>query len=62
MVDQIEAILGVPEVDSAIDAVGFEARGHGHDGAQHEAPATALNSMMESHARRRAASAFRACT
>ena len=45
--DQIQAILGVPEVDSAIDAVGFEARGHGHEGAQHEAPATVLNSLME---------------
>lgn len=45
--DQIAAILGVPEVDSGIDAVGFEARGHGHSGAQHEAPATVLNSLME---------------
>ena len=25
--DQIEQILGVPEVDCAVDAVGFEARG-----------------------------------
>jgi len=32
-------------VDSGIDAVGFEARGHGH-GAQ-EAPATVLNSLMD---------------
>src|SRR6187397_1366591 len=29
--DQIEQILGVPEVDSGVDAVGFEARGHGSD-------------------------------
>jgi len=29
--DQIEQILGVPEVDAAVDAVGFEARGHGAD-------------------------------
>src|SRR6201992_3399311 len=29
--DQIAEILGVPEVDAAIDAVGFEARGHGGD-------------------------------
>ncbi len=43
---QIEAILGVPEVDSAVDCVGFEARGHGSD-ASHEAPATVLNSLME---------------
>jgi glutathione-independent formaldehyde dehydrogenase len=37
--------LGVPEVDASVDAVGFEARGHG---AQHtvEAPATVLNSLM----------------
>ncbi len=44
--DQIEQILGVPEVDSAVDAVGFEARGHGSD-ASHEAPATVLNSLMD---------------
>jgi glutathione-independent formaldehyde dehydrogenase len=44
--DQIEQILGVPEVDSAVDAVGFEARGHGKDSGQ-EAPATVLNSIME---------------
>jgi glutathione-independent formaldehyde dehydrogenase len=44
--DQIEDILGVPEVDAAIDAVGFEARGHGSD-AEHEAPATVLNSIMD---------------
>jgi glutathione-independent formaldehyde dehydrogenase len=45
--EQIEQILGIPEVDCAIDAVGFEARGHGHAGSQHEAPATVLNSLME---------------
>jgi glutathione-independent formaldehyde dehydrogenase len=44
--DQIEQILGVPEVDAAVDAVGFEARGHGSD-ADHEAPATVLNSIMD---------------
>ena len=44
--DQIEGILGVPEVDAAVDAVGFEARGHGSD-SDHEAPATVLNSIME---------------
>jgi glutathione-independent formaldehyde dehydrogenase len=44
-VDQIEQILGVPEVDCAVDAVGFEAKGHGQ-GAK-EAPATVLNSLME---------------
>jgi glutathione-independent formaldehyde dehydrogenase len=44
--DQLENLLGTPEVDAAIDAVGFEARGHGHD-STHEAPATVLNSIME---------------
>jgi glutathione-independent formaldehyde dehydrogenase len=44
--DQVEQILGVPEVDAAVDAVGFEARGHGDD-SQNEAPATVLNSIME---------------
>ncbi len=44
--DQIEQLLGVPEVDCAVDAVGFEARGHGNDAA-HEAPATVLNTLME---------------
>src|SRR5215217_7789201 len=44
--DQIEQILGVPEVDAAVDAVGFEARGHGAD-ADHAAPATVLNSLMD---------------
>ena len=46
LADQIDQILGVPEVDAAVDAVGFEARGHGKD-ADHEAPATVLNSIME---------------
>src|SRR5437667_7558556 len=44
--DQIEQILGVPEVDAAVDAVGFEARGHGA-GADQEAPATVLNAIMD---------------
>jgi glutathione-independent formaldehyde dehydrogenase len=44
--DQIDAILGVPEVDCAVDCVGFEARGHGKDAAK-EAPATVLNSLMQ---------------
>jgi len=44
--EQIEQILGVPEVDCAVDAVGFEAKGHGHDSG-HEAPATVLNSLMD---------------
>ena len=40
--EQIEDLLKVPEVDAAIDAVGFEAMGHGGK----EAPATVLNSVM----------------
>ncbi|AXI08133.1 formaldehyde dehydrogenase, glutathione-independent [Oceanobacillus zhaokaii] len=42
--EQIEQILGTPEVDCAVDAVGFEASGHGKDAG--EAPATVLNSIM----------------
>ena len=43
--DQIEQIIGVPEVDAAVDCVGFEARGHGQEAAV-ERPATVLNSVM----------------
>ena len=43
--EQIEQILGVPEVDCGVDAVGFEARGHGQGAG--EAPATVLNSLMD---------------
>ena len=43
--EQIEQILGVPEVDAGVDAVGFEARGHGKETGT-EAPATVLNSLM----------------
>ena len=41
----IDQILGEPEVDCAVDCVGFEARGHGKDAAV-ERPATVLNSLM----------------
>jgi glutathione-independent formaldehyde dehydrogenase len=41
----IEAVVGQPDVDASIDAVGFEARGHGAESAN-EAPATVLNSLM----------------
>jgi glutathione-independent formaldehyde dehydrogenase len=44
--DQVAQIVGVPEVDAAVDCVGFEARGHGKD-AGVERPATVLNSVME---------------
>jgi len=42
---KLEDLLGVPEVDAAVDCVGFEARGHG-SAAGTEAPATVLNSLM----------------
>jgi glutathione-independent formaldehyde dehydrogenase len=45
LADQIDQILGSPEVDCAVDCVGFEARGHGGE-AKKEAPATVLNSLM----------------
>lgn len=44
--EQIEQIVGEPEVDSAVDCVGFEARGHGSE-SNVERPATVLNSLME---------------
>ncbi|GAB3909617.1 formaldehyde dehydrogenase, glutathione-independent [Larkinella knui] len=43
--EQIAEIIGVPEVDCAVDCVGFEARGHGSD-AGVERPATVLNAIM----------------
>ncbi len=43
--DQIEQLLGTPFVDAAVDAVGFEAKGHGENAE--EAPATVLNSLMD---------------
>lgn len=46
LAEQIEQILGVPEVDSAIDCVGFEAHAHG-SGHGTEAPATVLNALMD---------------
>ena len=46
LAEQIEQITGEPEVDQAVDCVGFEAKGHGKD-ASSEHPATVLNSAME---------------
>ncbi|WP_150240620.1 formaldehyde dehydrogenase, glutathione-independent [Nocardiopsis quinghaiensis] len=43
--EQIERILGSPVVDSAVDAVGFEAHGTGKDAGK-EAPASVLNTAM----------------
>ena len=45
LADQIRDIIGAPEVDCAVDAVGFEATGHGPDAG--EAPASVLNAAME---------------
>jgi glutathione-independent formaldehyde dehydrogenase len=39
--------IGVPEVDCAIDCVGFEAKAQGTDGKVVEAPAVVLNGLME---------------
>ena len=41
--DRIEQILGVPEVDCAVDCVGFEAKGHQGE----DEPAIVLNQLME---------------
>src|SRR5881275_863210 len=46
LAEQIEQIVGVPEVDCSVDCVGFEAHGQGKD-ANVEKPATVLNSIME---------------
>jgi glutathione-independent formaldehyde dehydrogenase len=45
LADQIAHIVGAPEVDCAVDCVGFEAHGQGADAAV-EKPATVLNSIM----------------
>jgi glutathione-independent formaldehyde dehydrogenase len=44
--EQIAQITGTPEVDCAVDCVGFEARGHGKQ-ASKEVPAAVLNSIMQ---------------
>ncbi len=46
LAEQIEQIVGEPEVDCGVDCVGFEARGHGKDTVV-ERPATVLNALME---------------
>jgi glutathione-independent formaldehyde dehydrogenase len=45
LADLIDKIIGEPEVDCAVDCVGFEARGHGKDTVV-ERPATVLNALM----------------
>jgi glutathione-independent formaldehyde dehydrogenase len=56
--DQIASLIGerlaeainpptrIPEIDAGVDAVGFEARGHGSHAGE-EVPATVLNSLMD---------------
>jgi glutathione-independent formaldehyde dehydrogenase len=44
--DLIDDVLGEPEVDCAVDCVGFEAHGHGKDSGV-ERPATVINQTME---------------
>lgn len=39
--------LSIPEVDCFVDCVGFEARGHSHNGVNEEQPAVVLNQAME---------------
>ena len=46
LADAIAQIVGEPVVDSVVDCVGFEARGHGGDAAV-EKPATVLNALQE---------------
>ncbi|WP_024511692.1 formaldehyde dehydrogenase, glutathione-independent [Bradyrhizobium sp. ARR65] len=45
--DLVAEVLGKPEVDCAIDCVGFEAKSEGADGKIVDAPAVVLNGLME---------------
>ena len=45
--DLVDDVLGVPEIDCAIDCVGFEAKSQSSDGQVVEAPAVVLNDLME---------------
>jgi glutathione-independent formaldehyde dehydrogenase len=44
--DQIETILGIPEVDCAVDAIGYEAHGHGQQ-ANADVPSDALDTCID---------------
>lgn len=46
LAQQIEQIVGMPEVDCSVDCVGFEAHGTGKT-ASEERPATVLNQIMD---------------
>jgi glutathione-independent formaldehyde dehydrogenase len=43
--DQIQSIVGLPEVDCGVDCVGFEAHGYGRDAAR-EQPDAVLNGLL----------------
>ena len=45
--DQIEQILGRREVDCGVDAVGFEAHGHGSEDFRQENPQAVLNDLFD---------------
>ena len=44
--DAIAQILNVPEVDCGIDAIGYEAHGHGHQ-VNEDSPTDALDTLIE---------------
>jgi glutathione-independent formaldehyde dehydrogenase len=44
--EQIAEIVGIPEVDCAVDAIGFEAHGHGHKSDQ-AVPTDALDTIID---------------
>jgi glutathione-independent formaldehyde dehydrogenase len=46
MAEAINPPTKIPEIDAGVDAVGFEARGHGEHAGE-EVPATVLNSLMD---------------
>ncbi len=45
--EQIEQILGVPEVDAGVDAVGYEAHGHGDEDYNAENPNAVINDLFD---------------
>jgi len=45
--EQIEQILGVPEVDAGVDAVGYEAHGHGDEDYKIENPNAVINDLFD---------------
>lgn len=45
--EQIEQILGVPQVDAGVDAVGYEAHGHGDEDYRKENPNAVINDLFD---------------